>query len=112
MKEQNIIIAIIGSAIIIALSISYAIINQPKQEPTNISEYLKTQDDKIATLSAQIEAYKENEAKNQKIRAEDAETFNLAKEYLTEDELDKMWDRWSVEICPKYEQDWYCKGDN
>jgi hypothetical protein len=82
------------------------------KKPTNISEYLKIQDDKIATQSAVIEKYRERTVELEKQVSEDYETVYYMGEYLTKDEKKKFWDMWEVEICPSYHKDWYCKGDS
>lgn len=81
------------------------------QKPTNISEYLTSQDQKIEYLRKSMTEKDLKIDELEKQRSMEIETWQLMAEDMTEVERKKFWDKWSVTICPHYEADWYCEGE-
>ncbi|HDZ25559.1 hypothetical protein LCGC14_0963640 [marine sediment metagenome] len=71
--------------------------------PTNVSEYMIRQDERIATQSAKIVEL-ENEVQ------EDIELFKMFEDRLTKKEVDGVWAEWNREVCPQYHDYYFCES--
>lgn len=76
----------------------------------NMGDYLRYQDDKIASQSAEIILWKERTENWLDKYEEEYETRVEMEEFLTTEQSDIVWSYWASEICPRHEQpyDGYC----
>ncbi len=77
-------------------------------QPTDVSEYMIRQDDRIATHSATIE---KKDAKMDELENEIQEDFVLFRMFesrLTREEVNDVWTEWNREVCPQYHDYYYC----